>query len=139
MERRKPDRPEVIYQDSQLVITRTYVPSGLRLVGAVDASNVDGLSKVLATSMSSSTNGDALHLDLTRLEFADVSGIRAVVGAAEGATDGHRMVLHGLPPLMTRVIDVIGWSEMSSLEISHDGFPGHEDPRVEDTLSAADD
>jgi anti-anti-sigma factor len=123
MERRKAESDAVVFRDRQLVVTRTYQPDGLRLVGAVDASNVDGLVEVLDSSFNGDGHGQVLHLDLRRLEFSDVSGIRALVSSAERATGRFRMVLHGLPPLMSRVMNVVGWSEMPSLELSDDGFP----------------
>jgi len=123
MERRKGDLNAVVFRDKQLVVTRTYSPDGLRLVGAVDASNVDGLAEILDSSFAGDGHGRVLHLDLTRLEFSDVSGIRALVGAAERAEGRYRMVLHGLPPLMSRVMSAVGWSEMPSLEISQEKFP----------------
>ncbi len=123
MERRKGQRDAVVFRDKQLVVTRTYHPDGLRLVGAVDASNAEGLAGALVSSFEADGDGRELHLDLARLEFSDVSGIRALVGAAERADGRYRMVLHGLPPLMCRVMNVIGWSEMPSLEISSDRFP----------------
>jgi anti-anti-sigma factor len=123
MERRSGSRNEVVFRDRQLVVTRTFRPDGLRLVGAVDASNVEGLHGVLNGTFGDDGHGRQLHLDLTRLEFTDVSGIRALVSAAERADGRYRMVLHGLPPLMSRVMNAVGWSEMASLEISADGFP----------------
>jgi anti-anti-sigma factor len=123
MERRRGPRNDVVFRDRQLVITRTFRPHGLRLVGSVDASNVDRLHEVLNGPPGKDGDGHELHLDLTRLEFSDVSGIRALVSAAERADGRYRMVLHGLPPLMGRVMRVVGWSEMPSLEISQDGFP----------------
>jgi anti-anti-sigma factor len=123
-DRRRSARNEVVFRDKQLVVTRTFRPEGLRLVGSVDASNVDGLTHVLETSFTEDGGDHAVHIDLTRLEFTDVSGIRALVSSAERANGKYRMVLHGLPPLMGRVMNVVGWSEMPSLEISSDGFPG---------------
>lgn len=123
MERRKEDQNAVVFRDKQLVVTRTYAPDGLRLVGAVDASNVDGLAEILDSPFDGDGHASVLHLDLTRLEFTDVSGIRALVGAAERADGSYRMVLHGLPPLMSRVMNVVGWSEMASLELSEERFP----------------
>ena len=123
MERRKGSRNTVVFRDRQLVITRTFRPDGLRLVGQVDASNVDGLQGALDGTIGSDGMGDVFHLDLKRLEFSDVSGIRSLVGAAERAGGKRRIVLHGLPPLMGRVMNVVGWSELPSLEISEEAFP----------------
>ena len=131
-ERRRGSRNEVVFRDKQLVVTRTYRPDGLRLVGSVDASNVEGLAEVLDGSFEPDGGEKGVHLDLTRLEFSDVSGIRALVSSAERASGKYRIVLHGLPPLMGRVMNVIGWSEMPSLEISTDAFPADADGWTED-------
>lgn len=131
-ERRRSFRNEVVFRDKQLVVTRTFRPDGLRLVGAVDASNVEGLAEVLDNSFEPDGGTKGVHLDLTRLEFSDVSGIRALVTSAERAAGKYRIVLHGLPPLMGRVMNVIGWSEMPSLEISADAFPADGDGSTED-------
>jgi len=58
-----------------------------------------------------------LHLELSRVEFSDVSGIRAFVLAAECADARNRIVLHGLPSLLQRVITVVGWADLPGLEI----------------------
>jgi anti-anti-sigma factor len=123
MERRKGSRQEIVFRDKQLVVSRIYRPSGLRLVGQVDASNVEGLQHALTSALPQDGETLVLHLDLTRLEFSDVSGIRAIVGTAEKADGKFRLVLHGLPPLMSRVMGVVGWSELPALEISDDSFP----------------
>ena len=64
-------------------------------------------------------NGD-MHLDLGSLIFCDISGIRSFVDAAE-AMDGGRLMLHGLPALLQKVMNVTGWSEMDSLVICRCG------------------
>lgn len=130
-DRRRGSRNEVVFRDKQLVVTRTFRPEGLRLVGSVDASNVDGLATVLDSSFEADGGQKRIHLDLTRLEFTDVSGIRALVSSAERASGKYRIVLHGLPPLMGRVMNVVGWSEMPSLEISSEAFPADGDGYVE--------
>lgn len=107
------------------MISRHARPSGLRLVGAVDASNVESVAKVLESALNGDSDHD-LHIDLARLEFADVSGIRALVQAAERADDHHRLIIHGLPPLMEKVMNVVGWTELHSLSISEAAFPDGE-------------
>jgi anti-anti-sigma factor len=123
MERRKGARKEVVFRDRQLVVSRTFRPPGLRLVGQVDATNVEGLQSALEEGVQSDGQRPVLHLDLTRLEFSDVSGIRAIVDAAERADGRFRLVLHGLPPLMSRVLGVVGWSDLPALDISNESFP----------------
>lgn len=122
MERRRSSGSQTVYKDRQLVISRCARPSGLRLIGAVDASNVESLLKVLASALNGDSDHD-VHIDLARLEFADVSGIRALVQAAENADERHRMIIHGLPPLMEKVMKVVGWTDLRSLSISEAAFP----------------
>jgi anti-anti-sigma factor len=122
MDRRRSSDLETVYKDGQLVISRFARPSGLRLIGAVDASNVDSVVKVLASALNGGSDHD-VHIDLSRLEFADVSGIRALVQAAEHADERHQMILHGLPPLMQKVMNVVGWTDLRSLSISDAAFP----------------
>lgn len=119
---------EVVYADKQIVIARTSAPPGLSLTGSIDYYNADAVAAALSAELvtagdlsvvladASTGNGD-LHLDLTRLEFTDVTGIRALVRIAENAGDGRRLVLRGLPPRIKTVIAVVGWSDLPSLVI----------------------
>jgi anti-anti-sigma regulatory factor len=119
---------EVVYADKQLVIARTSAPPGLSLTGSIDYYNADAAAAALTSELLAAGdvavvladaitgNGD-LHLDLTRLEFSDVTGIRALVRIAENAGDGRRLVLRGLPPRIRTVITVVGWGDLPSLII----------------------
>src|SRR5438045_8636374 len=98
MERRRSALRGVAYKDKQLVITRSSRPVGLKLNGEVDASNVDALASVLNTTLRTHEGAD-VHIDLTGLEFTDVSGIRAHVAAAERADGSRRLILGDLKPL----------------------------------------
>ena len=114
--------PGAVYTDKQLVIVGSDRPSGLRFIGSVDAFNVESVAQVLAHALNGESDRE-VHIDLTRLEFCDVSGIRALVAAAEKSNGEHKMILHGLPPLMSRVMDVVGWSDLPSLFITETEFP----------------
>jgi len=59
------------------------------------------------------------HLDLSSLIFCDISGIRALVEAAESLSAGRHLTLHGLPSAIERVIRVTGWSDLPSLVLCH--------------------
>ncbi len=119
---------DVVYVDKQLVIARTSSPAGLSLTGAIDYYNADSVAAAIMSELGTAGdvsvlladaitgNGD-LHLDLTRLEFTDVTGIRALVRIAENAGDGRRLVLRGLPPRIKTVIAVVGWGDLPSLII----------------------
>ena len=97
-------------------------PSGLRLIGAVDVFNVRRVEEVLAGALYGQCDFD-VHIDLSLIEFMDVSGIRALVSAAERAEGRHRIILHGLPPLMSKVMEVVGWSDSPTLLIVQEDFP----------------
>lgn len=130
MDRRRSTSQQTVYKDRQLVINRFSRPSGLRLIGSIDMSNVEPVVKVLASALNGESDYD-VHIDLAGLEFADVSGIRALVQAAERADDHHRMIIHGLPPLMEKVMKVVGWTDLHALTISEAMFAeGPEKPSV---------
>jgi len=117
-----------VYSDKQLVISRADSPPGLSITGAIDYYNAEAVAEALTALFHAdgdarailadaiTGNGD-LHLDLTRLEFTDVTGIRALVRIAENAGDGKRLVLRGLPPSIVKVMTVVGWSELPNLVI----------------------
>jgi anti-anti-sigma regulatory factor len=119
---------ERVYADKQLVISRANSASGLSITGAIDYYNAEAVAEALTALFHAdgeapaifknaiTGNGD-LHLDLSRLEFTDVTGIRALVRLAENAGDGRRLVLRGLPPSIVKVITVVGWAELPNLVI----------------------
>jgi anti-anti-sigma factor len=126
MDRRRSSSRDHAYRDKLLVVSATASPVGLRFVGAVDASNVQAVRRLLDSTLKQHPGTD-VHVDVSGLEFADVSGIRALVSAAEAAEDHRRLVLHGLPRLMSRVMDVVGWSDLPALNISDAAFPDGQD------------
>ena len=96
-----------------LAVERTEQPRGLRLAGEVDVSNVALVEQALDENRSLD---DSLHLDLTELLFCDVSGIRAIVSFAQGLERDRRVLLHGLPARIEKVMNLVGWSELAGLE-----------------------
>jgi len=109
---------DLVYRDKQLLITRTYAPEGLRISGVIDYYNVDSFARSLNSSLEG--EGD-LHIDLSELEFCDVSGIRALVSAAEQLNGRRRLVLHGLPAQLRTVMTAVGWTDMPGLMIAEAG------------------
>ena len=106
-----------MYADKHLVVTRTVEPSGLYFAGEIDVSN----SHAVAESLGNAAMDDAdVHLDLTGLSFCDISGIRSLVDAAETRQSG-RLLLHGLPDLLQKVLKVTGWSDLPNLQICNGG------------------
>ena len=106
-----------IYADKQLVVTRTLEPYGLCFSGEIDMTNSIAVPQSL--SMAFVRSGD-MHLDVSGLIFCDISGIRSFVDAALAMEEG-RLLLHGLPPLLQKVMNVTGWSEMESLVLCRCG------------------
>lgn len=98
----------------QVHVTRTAAPDGLRLTGEIDASNAHLVRDALAEF--GARRGGSLHIDLSELLFCDVSGIRAIVSYAESLGHDRRLVLHGLPVQIEKVMNAVGWSELAGLE-----------------------
>jgi anti-anti-sigma factor len=104
-----------MFADKQLVIRHTIPRNGLSFSGVIDMFNSDDVAKALLKQLQGG-DGD-LHLDLSQVEFCDVSGIRALVSTAESAGGRRVLVLHGLPPLLQKVMRLVGWEDMPNLEI----------------------
>jgi anti-anti-sigma factor len=100
-----------VYSDKQLVVSRTVDPVGLSFSGEIDVTNRDAVAKCLAMTPAGE---DETHLDVSRLIFCDISGIRAFVDAAEARRNG-RLLLHGLPELLQTVMSVTGWADLPTL------------------------
>jgi anti-anti-sigma factor len=107
---------EPVYLDKQLVVTRTASPDGLRFSGEVDMTNSNAVIRSLMAAFPEAGNP---HLDLSALIFCDISGIRALVDAAESLGAGRHLMLHGLPSQIEDVIRVTGWSDLPSLVLCH--------------------
>jgi anti-anti-sigma regulatory factor len=105
---------DTMYSDKQLVIRHTIPTNGLSFAGVIDVLNADQVAAALIAQLD---EGRPLHLELSRVEFSDVSGIRAFVLAAESADAGSCIVLHGLPTLLQKVMTVVGWGDLPGLEI----------------------
>ncbi len=120
-----------VYLDKQMVITRTGSPSGLSVSGSIDYFNAESVAAALSHELQARVtgvdglsdaitgNGD-LHIDVSRLEFSDVSGIRALVHVAESGS-GRRLLLRGMPPRIRTVITVVGWSKHPNLVLEEEG------------------
>jgi len=124
-----------VYADKQLVITWTSLPGLLSIMGAIDYFNAAAVARALKVELETAADDAAgigdpenadgrLRIDVSRLEFVDTCGIRALVTLAEEAGDRGGLVLHGLPPLIRRVMELVGWEELSGLVINEDGQAG---------------
>ncbi|HKR98734.1 MAG TPA: STAS domain-containing protein [Candidatus Dormibacteraeota bacterium] len=81
----------------------------LSLIGELDLAAAPALQERLR---SLKDEGAAVRLDLSRLEFADSSGLRTLISSAEAAQrDGWQLeVDRSVLPQVQRVIDLIGAS-----------------------------
>jgi len=102
-----------VYADSHLVVTRTRSPLGCasraRSTRRTPAPWAEFLGHGLA-------GADDIHLDMSGLSFCDVSGIRSLIEAAESREQG-RLLLHGLPNLLQKVMIATGWANLPHLVV----------------------
>jgi anti-anti-sigma regulatory factor len=116
-----------LYDDSMLRVTR---PGRyhLRLAGEVDHSNRPVLARLLASTLDdalrSHDSPDRIEVDLSSLRFLDVAGAVALVHAAEGFPESHRLALTGARPGVLRVLDRCGAPFAAQLEVSAHPGPG---------------
>jgi anti-anti-sigma factor len=82
------------------------IPSGVRLVGEIDASGLDGLSKRLDPLPAG--EGDVI-IDLAGVTFIDSSGLRALIDAHQRAHQGMRRVVMSRPSAsVIRLFEISG-------------------------------
>jgi anti-anti-sigma factor len=105
---------QVVYVDQLVVIRRTTTPVGLMVAGEIDISNSSSVTDLLRKGFRA---GDAPHLDLSRVSFCDISGIRALVSLARELGPSRCLLLHGLPPQLETVLKVTGWADLPGLEL----------------------
>ncbi|NUS55685.1 MAG: STAS domain-containing protein [Streptomycetaceae bacterium] len=109
----------VITSDRQLRVVRTARPRGIRLDGEVDLANVEIVRQSLR---SVARDGADVIVDVHRLAFIDVAGLRVVVeGAAELARRDARLVLVGASRQMLRILRLCGWDAVDGLHIGEPG------------------
>ena len=112
-------RVSIEQQDAQLRISRGPQDGWLAISGEIDSWNVQSVRDALTAAHGEAGN---LHLDVRRLLFCDVSGIRAIVAAAANLEDGRQLFLHGLDPQLQKGFQVVGWAGMPSLVIDAVGM-----------------
>ena len=124
-DRRLPPNSEVggepVYSDKQLTIKQIHAPDRYRLQGSIDLYNVEAVAAWLGRSLSARKEfgrGGDVHVELSRLEFCDASGIRALVKAARQLNGDGRLILHGLPAQLSTAMKAVGWNDLPSLMIA---------------------
>ena len=104
-----------------LTIERTEEPRGFRLVGELDASNVESLTDVLTPVVS---EGGNLTLDLAGLAFMDSTGIQVLVATAQKLQGRGNLILVSPGSLVRRILDLIPVRKLDNVEIAGDEAEG---------------
>ncbi|MEU1310407.1 MEDS domain-containing protein [Streptomyces cinnamoneus] len=104
-----------LVRTAELVVVRTYRPQGLRIEGVVDA----GAHRRLRDALRSvaGVRGD-VRLEMSRVEFLDLGGLRLLMTFARARAARHATVeLSGLPPHLLHVITLVGWDRTPGLRL----------------------
>lgn len=128
---------DCVYSDKRLVISRSDLPGVLTLSGAIDQFNADAVTTALDAELRASDAGVAdphsgcqsagqRRIDVSRLEFVDTSGIRALVKISVFASDERPLVLAGLPPLLRKVMFAVGWGNRPGLVLADSDHELHD-------------
>ncbi|MGY6022558.1 MEDS domain-containing protein [Streptomyces spinosirectus] len=113
-----------VWRDELLVISRTFAPPGLALVGEVDDTNVTAVARALRaeTDRVRGRAASRTHVDLGGLRFIDVGALRLLVFTALGLySAGRTLELSGVAPHVQRVMRVTGWDRVPGLNIEPAG------------------
>ncbi|MCC3763490.1 STAS domain-containing protein [Glycomyces sp. TRM65418] len=89
----------------------------LHVSGTVDLNSHKAWGRLLRQA----TVGDGeLHLDLAQLAFIDMRGVSILVNVAGELPSGARIVVHGSPPHMRRMMEVLWPDGVDALTIKGD-------------------
>jgi anti-anti-sigma factor len=100
-----------------LTIEKTEEPRGFRLVGELDASNIESLTDALTPEVS---QGGNLTLDLAGLVFMDSTGIQVLVRTAQKLEGRGNLILVSPGSLVRRILDLIPVRKLDNVEIVED-------------------
>ncbi len=108
---------ESLVRTAELCVVRTRRPDGLRIEGVVDAQGHRHLRTAL--EVVGQVDGD-IQLDLSRLEFLDLGGLRLLMAFARSRAAGSQVELVGLAPHLREAISLVGWDETPGLRLGGD-------------------
>ncbi|GHF49672.1 hypothetical protein GCM10010218_33820 [Streptomyces mashuensis] len=104
-----------LVRTEDLTVVRTYRPQGLRIEGVVDAGAYRHLRDALRSV--AAVRGDVC-LELSRLEFLDLGGVRLLMTFARARAARHCTVeLAGMPAHLRQVITLVGWDRTPGLRL----------------------
>ena len=99
---------DAVFDNGVLEIVPLFAPPGLRLSGAIDESTLPALVEALRA-----TGDGAAHLclDLSRLDFCDLDGLRTLIRANETSNVLDRQViLRSMPGCVELMLRASGWA-----------------------------
>lgn len=103
-----------LYDDGALRITQIPGPDpGYALAGEIDEAAFPALARRLDEI---AADLDEVHLDLAALDFADLAGLRVIVGLADAGRRG--VVLHQVPPHLRTILNIVGWDTAPGVQIA---------------------
>ncbi|WP_433463820.1 MEDS domain-containing protein [Spirillospora sp. CA-128828] len=106
-------RADAVFDDGVLTIVPLFAPPGLRLSGAIDESTLPALVAALRD-----VDPRAAHicLDLSRLDFCDLAGLRALIDANEtSSVIGRQVILRSMPDCMELMMRAAGWNTVPGI------------------------
>jgi anti-anti-sigma factor len=113
----QPPQPGVeppLYDDGALRITQIPGPgSGYALAGEIDEAAFPALARRLDEI---AADLGEVHLNLAALDYADLAGLRVIVGLADTGRRG--VVLHQVPPHLRAILNIVGWDTAPGVEIA---------------------
>jgi anti-anti-sigma regulatory factor len=107
------------YYDGVLRVIWAGRPAVVLIAGEVDESTYSGLVSTLEDL--AGRDGD-IHVDLADLAYCDLAGLRAILrlagtGRGDEGRSGRCLVLHGVPPYLRMVLEILGWDSTPGLII----------------------
>ncbi|MFI6986271.1 MEDS domain-containing protein [Embleya sp. NPDC050154] len=96
----------------------TDTTKGLRLIGEADVATLGLLEEALRRA--AAQPGRDLVVDLSALEFADLSTMETLYRAAAALGPHRRLVLRAAGPAVRKVVDLLGWSGAGGLIVDGD-------------------
>ncbi|WP_239116387.1 MEDS domain-containing protein [Planotetraspora phitsanulokensis] len=107
------------FDGALLRIRRSARPPGLDLDGEIDANGVGELARALSSAVRRE-RGD-VHVDMGRISFIDLSGLRVLVDTATALAEGRSLVLNRVPEHVVQLIRLIGWDRAPGLRVRGGG------------------
>jgi anti-anti-sigma factor len=108
---------ELMATAGPLVIDRSGEPMRLRLRGEIDVANSDAIATAVSSALA---EADLVVVDFHGVLFCDLSGLRALVRAAQESGAHQRIVVAGLPEHLRRALSIVGWADLPHLVVGDD-------------------